>query len=144
MPAVLSKAGRSKPEPRCVWESPGIKGMTTPRKPGAQVHVGKPMLLKMDLKDFFPPVTYARVRGLLIAYGYGYVVAATLAVLMTEALRQPVEVGGTIYHVPVGPRTCGKGAPTSPGLCNALVLRLDRRLGGACEKAWICVHALCG
>lgn len=103
-------------------------------KTGAQVHVGKSVLLKMDLKDFFPSVTYARVRGLLIAYGYGYVVAATLAVLMTEALRQPVEVNGTIYHVPVGPRTCVQGAPTSPGLCNALLLRLDRRLAGLAKK----------
>ncbi len=101
---------------------------------GAEPHVGKPAVLKLDLKDFFPSVTVARVRGLLIAYGYGYPVATTLAVLMTEAERQPVEVDGACFHVPVGERHCVQGAPTSPGICNALLLRLDRRLAGLARK----------
>lgn len=101
---------------------------------GAEPHVSKRSVLKMDLKDFFPSVTLARVRGLLIAYGYSYPVATTLAVLMTEAERQPVEIEGEIFHVPVGPRHCVQGAPTSPGLCNALVLRLDHRLAGLARK----------
>lgn len=101
---------------------------------GAELHVGKPVLLRLDLADFFPTVTAARVRGLLVALGYGYPVAATLAVLMTEALRQPVVVDGATFHVPVGPRTCVQGAPTSPGLCNAVVLRMDRRLAGLARK----------
>jgi len=101
---------------------------------GAEVHVGQKMVLKFDLKDFFPTVTFARVRGLLIAYGYSFPVATTLAVLMTEAERQPVEVDGQVYHVPVGYRHCIQGAPTSPGLCNALVLRMDHRLAGMARK----------
>ncbi|MCP3139979.1 reverse transcriptase family protein [Pyxidicoccus xibeiensis] len=103
-------------------------------KTGAAPHVGRRVVLKLDLKDFFPSVTFARVRGLLIALGYGYPVAATLAVLMTEAERQPVEVEGTVFHVPVGPRVCVQGAPTSPGLCNAVLLRLDRRLAGLARR----------
>lgn len=102
---------------------------------GAEPHVGKRFVLKMDLKDFFPSVTAARVRGLLIGYGYSFPVATTLAVLMTEAERQPVEVEGEVFHVPVGNRHCIQGAPTSPGICNALVLRLDRRLSGLAKKA---------
>jgi retron-type reverse transcriptase len=109
-----------------------VKGRSV--RTNAAPHVKKAAVLKLDLKDFFPSVTYARVRGLLIALGYGYEVAATLAVLMTEAERQPVEVNGRRFHVPVGPRVCVQGAPTSPGLCNALVLRLDRRLGGLARK----------
>jgi hypothetical protein len=101
---------------------------------GAEPHVAKPCVLKLDLKDFFPSVTVARVRGLLIAYGYSFSVATTLAVLMTEAERQPVEVDGTVFHVPVGPRHCVQGAPTSPGICNALLLRLDHRLTGFARK----------
>ena len=101
---------------------------------GAEPHVGKRFILKLDLKDFFPTVTAARVRGLLIAYGYSFPVATTLAVLMTEAERQPVEVDGSIFHVPIGQRHCVQGAPTSPGLCNALLLRLDRRLWGFARK----------
>jgi len=37
---------------------------------GGEPHVGKRAILKLDLNDFFPSVTFARVRGLLIAYGY--------------------------------------------------------------------------
>jgi RNA-directed DNA polymerase len=101
---------------------------------GAEPHVGRRFVLKLDLKDFFPSITFARVRGFLIAYGYSYPVATTLAVLMTEAERQPVEIDGELFHVPVGLRHCVQGAPTSPGLCNALVLRLDRRLAGLARK----------
>ena len=61
-------------------------------------------------------------------------VAATLAVLMTEAPRQPVEAEGKLYYTPTGPRECVQGAPTSPGLCNAILLRLDRRLAGLAKK----------
>jgi retron-type reverse transcriptase len=53
---------------------------------------------------------------------------------MTEAQRQPVDIDGTLFHVPVGPRHCVQGAPTSPGLCNAVVLRMDHRLEGLAEK----------
>ena len=84
----------------------------------------------MDLRDFFPTVTFVRVRGYFIAMGYGYVVAATLAALLTEAPRQVVEVNGERFHVPVGERHCVQGAPTSPGICNAIVHRMDRRLAG--------------
>jgi hypothetical protein len=101
---------------------------------GAEPHVGKRFVLKLDLKDFFPSVTVARVRGLLIAYGYSFPVATTLAVLMTEAERQPVAVGDEVFHVPVGQRHCVQGAPTSPGICNALLLRLDRRIAGFASK----------
>jgi RNA-directed DNA polymerase len=101
---------------------------------GAEPHVGKRAVLRMDLQDFFPSVTFGRVRGLLIALGYGYQVATTLAVLMTEAERQPVSLGGKKVYVPVGLRHCVQGAPTSPGICNSICLRLDRRLAGLARK----------
>jgi retron-type reverse transcriptase len=101
---------------------------------GAEPHVGRRFVLKLDLKDFFPSVTFARVRGLLIASGYSYPVATTLAILMTEAERQPVALEGSLFHVPVGERHCVQGAPTSPGICNALLLRLDHRLAGLARK----------
>jgi RNA-directed DNA polymerase len=97
---------------------------------GAEPHVGRRVVVHLDLQDFFPTVTFARVRGFLIACGYGYPVATTLAVLVTEAQRQPVEVNGEVFHVPVGQRHCVQGAPTSPGLCNALVAKCDGGLAG--------------
>lgn len=116
-----------------VWKLPvstHAHGFVTGRsiRTGADPHVGRAFVLHLDLKDFFPSVTFARVRGLLIAHGYAYPVAATLAALCTEARRQPVEIDGELFHVPVGQRHCVQGAPTSPGLCNAMVLRLGRRV----------------
>jgi hypothetical protein len=100
----------------------------------ARPHVGKPMVAKFDIRDCFPTITMGRVRGLLLSLGYSYPVAAALAVLMTEAPRQPVEAEGKLYHTPTGPRVCVQGAPTSPGLCNAILLRMDRRLAGLAKK----------
>jgi RNA-directed DNA polymerase len=101
---------------------------------GAEPHVGKKVVVHADLADFFHQVTYQRVRGYLIGMGYGYAVAATIAAVCTESPRQPVHVEGTVFHVPVGPRRCVQGAPTSPGLCNAIAHRMDRRLAGHARK----------
>jgi RNA-directed DNA polymerase len=100
----------------------------------AAPHVAKPVVIKLDIADCFPTIHVGRVRGLLIAYGYSYPVAQTLAVLMTEPPRQPVEIDGKLFHVPVGPRVCVQGAPTSPALCNAILRRLDHRLAGLARK----------
>ncbi len=97
-------------------------------------HVARPIVIKLDIAECFPSIHVGRVCGLLIGCGYSYPVAQTLAVLMTEPPRQPVEVDGTLYHVPVGPRVCVQGAPTSPGLCNAILRRLDFRLAGLAKK----------
>ena len=91
-------------------------------------------MLRLDIADFFGSLHFGRVRGLLLALGYGYPVAATLAALMTEAPRQPVVVGDICYYPPVGPRACPQGAPTSPGLSNAVVVKMDRRLAGLARR----------
>ena len=100
----------------------------------AAPHVAKAIVIKLDIADCFPTIHVGRVRGLLIACGYSYPVAQTLAVLMTEPPRQPVDIEGTLYQVPVGPRVCVQGAPTSPGLCNSILRRLDYRLAGLAGK----------
>lgn len=100
----------------------------------ADRHVGKQVVIKLDLADCFPSIHYGRVRGLLISLGYSYPVATVLAVLTTEAERQPVVAEGKTYYVPIGPRVCVQGAPTSPGVCNAVLMRLDRRLAGLAKK----------
>jgi retron-type reverse transcriptase len=100
----------------------------------AQPHVGKAVVLHLDLKDFFPSIHFGRVRGLMIALGYGYPVAAALAALMTESPRQPVIAAGVRYFPPVGARACPQGAPTSPGVSNAIVMKMDRRLAGLARR----------
>ena len=100
----------------------------------AQPHVGKGVVLRLDIRDFFPSLHVGRVRGLLVALGYGYQVASVLAVLMTEAPRQPVTAGAIRHFAPVGPRACPQGAPTSPGVSNALLVKMDHRLAGLARK----------
>jgi RNA-directed DNA polymerase len=100
----------------------------------ARPHVGKTVLVQFDLKDFFPSVTYARVRGLLCALGYSFPIASVIALLATEAERQVTEVDGRRYYVPVGWRHCVQGAPTSPAFCNAVALKLDHRLAGLARR----------
>lgn len=48
-----------------------------------RAHVGKAVVLKMDLKDFFPTFSFARVQNLFLTAGYPENVARALAGLCT-------------------------------------------------------------
>jgi hypothetical protein len=94
----------------------------------ALVHANADCVVKLDVKDFFPTVTWKRVKGLLRKAGVAEQVATLLALLCTEAPRQLVEFRNQTLHVATGPRALPQGAPTSPAITNALCLRLDQRL----------------
>jgi hypothetical protein len=100
----------------------------------AAAHTGARVVLKMDLKDFFPSVTLRRVKGIFRKAGYREQIATLLALLCTEAPREIVELDGQTYYVALGPRCLPQGAPTSPALTNTLCLRLDRRLTGLARR----------
>lgn len=94
----------------------------------AVAHVGADVVVKLDVKDFFPTVTLKRVKGLLRKAGATEQVATLLALLCTEAPRQLIEFRGKTLHVATGARCLPQGAPTSPAITNALCVRLDQRL----------------
>ena len=96
----------------------------------ANVHAGASIIVKLDIRGFYPTVTYRRVRGLLRRAGLGEQVATLLAALATESPREEMVLRGKTYHVAVAPRSLPQGAPTSPSITNALCLRLDCRLTG--------------
>jgi retron-type reverse transcriptase len=102
----------------------------------AAMHGESRTVLKMDIKGFFPTVTFRRVKGLFRKAGYREQVATLLAMICTEAPREIVQdpVDGKTYYVALGPRCLPQGAPTSPAITNAVCLRLDRRLAGAAKK----------
>lgn len=87
----------------------------------ARPHEKAAIVLKLDLKDFFPTVHYRRVKGLFEHLGYSADVAGTLAGLTTHRPKLP---GGAV----VWPGMLPQGAPTSPALANLACRRLDRRL----------------
>ncbi|MDX9719726.1 MAG: reverse transcriptase domain-containing protein [Myxococcota bacterium] len=100
----------------------------------AAVHSNAKMLLELDLKDFFPTVSYRRVKGIFRKAGYREQLSSLLALLCTEAPREVVEHDGKRYFVALGARCLPQGAPTSPALTNVICMRLDRRLAGLASK----------
>jgi len=100
----------------------------------ATVHAGARVLVKLDIKDFYPTVTWRRVKGLLRRAGLGEQLATLMALLCTESPRQEVVTHGKTYYVATAPRSLPQGAPTSPSITNALCLRLDARLSGLAAK----------
>ena len=110
---------------------------------GAACHVRKPVVISMDISDFFPSFTFRRVSGYFRNLGYGRGIAAALANLTTERLRDAgirnakgnwthtnVQLAD---HAQVHPEL-PQGAPTSPGLANAIVWRMDKRLTALARK----------
>lgn len=100
----------------------------------AAAHTGAKIVLKVDLKDFFPTVTFRRAKGIFRRAGYRDQIATLMALICTEAPREIVEHEGRQYYIALGPRCLPQGAPTSPALTNTLCLRLDRRLTGLAKK----------
>jgi len=100
----------------------------------ARPHVGQRIVINLDLADFFPSITFPRVRGLFASLGYSPAIATLLAMLTTEAPRVEVEFAGRTHYVATGPRALPQGACTSPTLANLVARKLDRRLGGATRK----------
>lgn len=109
---------------------------------GASVHVGKDVVISLDIRDFFPSFTFRRVSGYFRSLGYGRGTAVALANLTTARLNDAQVKQGKkwvyaaqvhklhIYRHPELPQ----GAPTSPGISNAICRRMDKRLAGLARK----------
>lgn len=112
----------------------------------AEPHVGRPIVLKLDLRDFFPSVGRARIQAIFRTAGYPEPVALLLAGICTSRVPNdawddpncPSRGGSTELwrlrkrfaqpHLP-------QGAPTSPALANLAAFRLDARLAGLARSA---------
>ncbi len=106
----------------------------------AALHVGRPLVLKLDLQAFFANVSTPRLLGVFLQAGYPENVARTLLAICTHrtplailrdapALAEPGALRAlwrlrsrlSDWHLP-------QGAPTSPALANLAAFTLDLRL----------------
>jgi retron-type reverse transcriptase len=107
-------------------------------------HVGKRVVLRMDVQDFFPTFSAARIRAFFRTAGYPESVADLLGGLCTNAVpgsawkHLPLDITAdqlwqvqTLYQRPHLPQ----GAPTSPALANTCAWRIDSRLTGLAAEA---------
>jgi RNA-directed DNA polymerase len=97
-------------------------------------HVARASVVNLDLKDFFPSITFPRVKGIFQELGFSPAIATILGLLCTECPRRPVEYNGRKLFVATGARGLPQGACTSPALSNLLARRLDSRLSGLAKK----------
>jgi retron-type reverse transcriptase len=83
----------------------------------ARKHLLKQVVVRVDLKDFFPSISLHQARRVFIKAGYPYTVANILANLSTREGVLPI------------------GAPTSPALANQVCQKLDRRIWALSYRA---------
>ncbi len=100
----------------------------------AKIHVGQTLVINLDMKDFFPTITYPRIKGMFVKMGYSEQIATVLALLCSEPECDVVDMDGTTYYVQTGQRFLPQGAPTSPAITNIICRRLDRRMAGVAAK----------
>ncbi len=84
-------------------------------KNATAVHIDKPMILKLDIKNFFGSILYKNVQEMFLKQGYDYFMATTLATLCCYKGRLP------------------QGTPTSPAISNIVMREFDDQVSHFCN-----------
>lgn len=109
----------------------------------ATPHCGQAVVLRFDLRDFFPSIPAPRVARIFRALGYPRPTALTLAGLCTTRLpasvwdQRPNPTRDGSDHaawVRFAHPHLPQGAPTSPALANLCAWHLDRRLAALADN----------
>ena len=91
----------------------------------AKPHVRAEVIINIDLKDFFPTISYKRVRGLFKSFGYSESASTIFGLLCT------VTFVNQRSYLP-------QGAPTSPMITNLICRHLDEQLTKMAESFGFC------
>ncbi len=97
-------------------------------------HVNKDVVINQDLKNFFPSITYKRIKGVFKSMGYSEQVSVIFALLCSEPKILDVTLLGENYFAQQGDRFLPQGSPCSPALSNIICKKLDYRLDGLASK----------
>ena len=100
----------------------------------AEVHVGSKMLINFDLENFFPSISYKRVKGVFKSFGYSESIATVLGLICTTPEVEEIEIDGKNYFVGLGERRLPQGSPASPMLSNIIARRFDKGLTKVAEN----------
>ncbi len=104
----------------------------------AKTHNTSPdLLINIDLENFFPTITFERVRGVYQSFGYSGYIASLLAMICTYCERMPLEIKGKIKYIKTSDRILPQGSPASPMITNIICKTLDKRINGLCQKLGI-------
>ena len=102
----------------------------------AAPHVCQPIVINLDLRDFFGHVTFKRVFSVFRRLGYSREATRCLSLLCTHRPNLcPVvfpDLPASDLRRPT--RHAVQGAPTSPALANLVADHLDRRCAGLAKK----------
>ena len=93
---------------------------------GAAVHIGKPLVLKLDIHDFFGSITFPMVLG------YGF-----------PAAYFPEEVRVLLASLCCCRQRLPQGAPTSPALSNLVMKHFDEAMAAWCGPQNIAYTRYC-
>lgn len=100
----------------------------------ARVHVGAKIIINFDLENFFPSITYKRVKGVFASLGFSEAIATIFALICTAPETEEIEIDGKTYFVGLGERHLPQGSPASPAISNIIGRRLDKSLTKIAEN----------
>jgi hypothetical protein len=100
----------------------------------AKAHQQGGVIIRIDLKDFFPSIKFPRVKGIFKSFGYNEGMATLFALACTDAARINAELDGQKYFVALSERYLPQGACTSPTLTNIICRKMDKRMEGLSKK----------
>ncbi|MFK5975171.1 MAG: reverse transcriptase domain-containing protein [Sulfurovum sp.] len=96
----------------------------------ASPHIQKSVVINCDLENFFPTVSFPRIRGLFVSLGYSWEISTLLAMITSEAESKEVELDGEKLYLYTGQRYLPQGSPASPMITNIICRKLDNRMRG--------------
>lgn len=82
----------------------------------AAPHLKKRYIVKMDIKDFFPSITFNKIKNIFLGLGMSESISDSLTNICTFQNQLP------------------QGAPTSPYLANLVCIDMDKRISALCKK----------
>jgi hypothetical protein len=116
----LDSAFEVEEDEKCLKESLRPKGVIT----NALSHANKKLVISIDMKDFFPTITFPRVMGMLKKSPYNFSNKQAAVIAELTCLPKEIDVN----------RGLPQGAPTSPILSNLICKKLDYQLGKMASK----------